>query len=95
MYVLRGRVLLGTDRYSVEAGDVAWSDPVGEGPSVLSLDAPQGDEPVEALVYSGRPIREPVVAYGPFVMNTQAEIEQAYRDFRDGQFGDVPILARL
>jgi len=38
-----------------------------------------------ALVLSGRPIDEPIVQYGPFVMNTREEIEQAIRDFRHGQ----------
>ncbi|MFO0931333.1 MAG: pirin family protein [Planctomycetota bacterium] len=41
------------------------------------------------LVLSGRPIGEPVVQYGPFVMNTQAEIEQAYRDYRSGKMGTL------
>jgi redox-sensitive bicupin YhaK (pirin superfamily) len=95
LYVLRGRLLAGAERAAVAAGDVAWTDPVGEGSSTLALVAPEGDEVAEALVYSGRPIREPVVAYGPFVMNTPDEIEQAYRDFRGGAFGDVPVLARL
>lgn len=39
------------------------------------------------LVLSGEPIREPIVSYGPFVMNTRAEIEEAIRDFNLGKFG--------
>ena len=44
-----------------------------------------GSEPARVLVIGGKPLREPVVHYGPFVMNTAAEIEQAVRDFRSGQ----------
>jgi redox-sensitive bicupin YhaK (pirin superfamily) len=51
--------------------------------SVLSLVA--GGTAAGALVLSGRPIDEPIVQYGPFVMNTREEIEQAMRDFRSGQ----------
>jgi quercetin 2,3-dioxygenase len=44
------------------------------------------------LVLSGVPIPEPIAGYGPFVMNTQAEIETAMNDFRLGKFGRLPPL---
>lgn len=44
------------------------------------------DRPVRFLLVSGRPLNEPIARYGPFVMNTRAEIEQALRDLREGTF---------
>jgi redox-sensitive bicupin YhaK (pirin superfamily) len=49
-----------------------------------------GDEAVSILVLQGKPIGEPVIQYGPFVMNTKEEIEQAFEDYHKDQFGGWP-----
>jgi redox-sensitive bicupin YhaK (pirin superfamily) len=76
-------------------GQIAWSDPARDGASTLRVAAVGKDEPSRLMVYSGTPLREPVVLGGPFVMNSRGEIEQAYRDFHAGRFGAVPRAPRL
>ena len=56
----------------------------GEG---FSLEA---NNDAKVLVLSGEPLDQPVVGYGPFVMTSRAEIDQAIKDFNSGQFGRTP-----
>jgi redox-sensitive bicupin YhaK (pirin superfamily) len=93
-YVVSGELTLAGR--TVAAGQTAWSDPVGRtGSGALGLTAADSDGPTQVMVYSGEPLREPVVFGGPFVMNQRSEIAQAYRDLDRGAFGKVPRQARL
>jgi redox-sensitive bicupin YhaK (pirin superfamily) len=48
------------------------------------------DDVMDLFVMGGRPIREPVAHYGPFVMNTREELLQAFEDFQKGRLGVIP-----
>lgn len=94
VYVLSGRVTVAGR--PVRAGEIAWSDPLPEASlSTIALETADGDEHSVVMVYSGEPIGQPVTMGGPFVMNSASEIEQAFRDFHSGGFGDIPNQARL
>lgn len=82
---------------ALTAGQTAWSDPLasGDGRSSLLLSTPDGERSTQLMIYSGTPLHEPVAFGGPFVMNCEEEIREAYKDFRSGMFGDVPKLARV
>jgi redox-sensitive bicupin YhaK (pirin superfamily) len=90
VYVLAGRGTVGSQGAAVRTGNLVV---FGEGDSVvLAADAGQDSHTpeLEVLVLGGRPIGEPVAAYGPFVMNTRAEIAQAFEDYEKGKLGTIP-----
>jgi redox-sensitive bicupin YhaK (pirin superfamily) len=89
-YVLAGQGFAGDERKPVRTGQLAVFGPGGS-LAVAADTAQSRSEPnLEVLLLGGQPIREPVVHYGPFVMNTRAEILQAMEDFQAGRLGVVP-----
>ena len=95
VYVLAGSGTVGLERRAVESGQLAV---LGAGDFVsVTADTRQDDRhpTLEVLVLGGRPIREPVAWGGPFVMNTKAEVMQAFEDFQKGRMGQVPAVHGL
>ena len=83
----KGFAYRGPDGAPLQAGQIAWIDPAAEAPGDADrLPLRAGAQPLRAALFSGRPIPEPVVAHGPFVMNTQDEIRQAFADYHNGTF---------
>ena len=83
VYFFRGKTLeLGGTTFDNHAAIQVRSDE--------DLDLVAGDDGCELLMLQGRPIGEPVAQYGPFVMNTKAEVQQAFADYRLTKFGGWP-----
>ena len=89
-YVLAGRGTVGPKDHPIEAGQLALFGP-GSAITFAASDHPDERTPaMDVLLLGGRPIGEPVFAYGPFVMNTKEEIIQAMEDYQAGRMGVIP-----
>jgi redox-sensitive bicupin YhaK (pirin superfamily) len=87
VYVFKGVARIGSDNREVREGQAALLE---SGDSVLLAVDSEAQGPAEILLLSGKPLNEPVARYGPFVMNTREQIEQAFRDYQTGRFGVIP-----
>ncbi len=93
-YALTGRGHVGADRRPLDAHQLAV---LGDGATVRVAAAQQQDgdtDRLDVLLLGGLPIREPIAHYGPFLMNTRAEILEAIEDFNSGRMGSVPATVR-
>jgi redox-sensitive bicupin YhaK (pirin superfamily) len=86
-YVFQGAVVVG--EREVRDGQLAL---LGAGDDVRFRGAAGGGR---LLLLAGVPIKEPVARYGPFVMNTQAEIAEAVRDYQSGRMGEITRTAEV
>ncbi|WP_020666641.1 pirin family protein [Amycolatopsis nigrescens] len=90
VYVLSGAGAVGAEGRTLQTGQLAV---LGAGDAITVRAADRQDNrtgQLELLLLGGRPLREPVVQYGPFVMNTKEEILEAMHDYRDGRMGQIP-----
>jgi redox-sensitive bicupin YhaK (pirin superfamily) len=84
-YVLAGQGTFGTAGSSAGPSQMVLFR--ADGGAVKALNS--GDGPLEFLLLAGKPLGEPIARYGPFVMNTVEEVQQAFEDYRAGRFGRI------
>jgi redox-sensitive bicupin YhaK (pirin superfamily) len=90
VFVLEGQGFVGSEDRPLSADQMAV---LGTGDAIslrAAADQQTRTGQLEVLILGGTPLREPVVFYGPFVMNTEAEIATAISDYRAGRLGTIP-----
>jgi quercetin 2,3-dioxygenase len=90
VYVLAGWGTVGSDDQPIREGQLAVLGPGDALTLAANLEQDAKAPNLDVLLLGGRPIGEPVVSYGPFVMNTREEIVQAIQDYQAGRMGVIP-----
>ncbi|MBX9935313.1 MAG: pirin family protein [Burkholderiaceae bacterium] len=83
VYVYRGQVTIAGQAVPMQRMAILGNDPGADGVLI------EATEDAQLLLIAGRPLNEPIVQYGPVVMNTQQEIRQALSDIHAGRFGSI------
>ena len=92
VYVFEGGARIGDEGKAIADGQLAV---LGAGDSVRLRAAEGATVPARLLLLAGVPLNEPVARYGPFVMNTPQEIQQAFRDYQSGRMGEITRTAQV
>jgi quercetin 2,3-dioxygenase len=95
VYVLAGAGTVGTEQRPIRTGQLAV---LGAGDEIrvnASAHQETRNPSLDVIVLGGQPIREPVAWGGPFVMNTRAEVLEAFEDFQAGRLGQIPSVHGL
>ena len=91
-YVLTGRGFAGAERRPIDEHQLVVFGPGDVVTVAAAPTQPETSPNLEILLLGGLPIGEPIAHYGPFLMNTRAEILQAVEDFQAGRMGTVPAI---
>jgi quercetin 2,3-dioxygenase len=89
VYVIGGNGLFGGDKTMVgEKNLIVFKN---DGEHISISESEDARSPLDVLLVAGIPLNEPIVQYGPFVMNTQEEIDKTLEDYRNGRIGKIEL----
>jgi hypothetical protein len=85
-YIINGKGLFGKDETEVGGKNLIVFENDGD---IISIRESDSKSPLDVLLIAGMPLNEPIVQYGPFVMNTREEIDKTLEDYRNGRIGKI------
>jgi redox-sensitive bicupin YhaK (pirin superfamily) len=86
-YVIGGKGLFGKDKTAVDEKNLIVFK--NDGGHISIRESDNAKSPLDVLLVAGMPLNEPIVQYGPFVMNTREEIDKTLEDYRNGRIGKI------